>query len=208
MRVDDFDQVTGTDTHGPAASGRNQNYFFVRASHSDLRFASTRSGGEQLGWYVPEGLELQRIAGGIQQEHRGLLAGLSGKSNIGAMTNATFWRRNPCARRVHSANSNTTPQCGTGTPWPSTGLKWAVTFPVGPNAGFEMTHELMPIEIEVHPLFGAPPFGAAEDFPIELPCLVEVSDLHGDMKWRQGLHVVRPPRTAYCKSAIMRIIPR
>jgi hypothetical protein len=48
-----------------------------------------------------------------------------------------------------------------------------------------MTHELMAVEIEVHPVRITASLGTSKDISIESPRLRDIPDLQGDMKWRK-----------------------
>ena len=59
---------------------------------------------------------------------------------------------------------------------------------------FEMDHELMTKEIEVHPLVRASAFFAAQYITIECPCFDEVIDRYGHVEGSDLFHVFKNTR--------------
>ena len=76
---------------------------------------------EQLG-RVGHRLEFERIAGGIEQEHRRLLARLAFEADRRRDHEFDAGRSSRSASAFHSSIGSTSPKCGTGTSSPSTGL--------------------------------------------------------------------------------------
>jgi hypothetical protein len=57
----------------------------------------------------------------------------------------------------------------------------------------EMTHELMAVEIEVHPVRITASLGTSKDISIESPRFRDIADLQGDMKWRKHRQLPSSP---------------
>ena len=98
---------------------------------------------------VGERLELERVAAGIAEEHRRLLAELALEADMRRDPERHARRR---ARRSASASQSaivsTTPKCGTGTSWPSTEFSTADRL----RGGIEMRDDLMAEQVEIDPV--------------------------------------------------------
>src|SRR6185369_11855030 len=114
---------------------------------------------KQLYAYVLERLELQRVARGIQEKHRRLLAGLSGEPDV---------------RLDDELDPSSAQSIGQSAPvvhfQDDTAVRHRNAVPVHrvvvgrdpailAKVRVEMTHELMTVEIEVHPVRIAASFG-------------------------------------------------
>ena len=76
-------------------------------------------------------LELERIAGRVEQEHRRLLARLAREANCRRDHELDAGRVSRSASAFHVSIVSTSPKCGTGTSSPSTGLVDARPHPSG-----------------------------------------------------------------------------
>ena len=137
---------------------------------------------EQLG-RVGHRLEFERIAGGIEEEHRRLLARLALEAHrrrdheLDAGV-ARAARPAPSTRPSAARARNAAPARPRRRPDWSRGARTA--------SGREMRDDLMAVEIEIDPMVGAAPFGAAEQLAVEAARGGEVVDRKGEMEGRQG----------------------
>src|SRR5438309_2463374 len=143
---------------------------------------SPRSGGEQLATDVAEGLELERVASGVADEERRLLSGGVGKTGAGLddpvdrvpaqsprqLAPVAGLEHHPTVRHRHPQTLN--------------GVEMRVDAPPRSELPVEVADELMPEHVEVDPVGGAAALGATEHPGIEAPRLLEIADLHGDVK--------------------------
>ncbi len=135
---------------------------------------------------VVEALELQRIAGRIEEKHGSLLAHFALKANVGfdhkhhARTLQPFRERLPLVHREHDAEVGD---------WHVVPVDWIAMlglccrFP----AMFDVRDDLVPKQIEVDPLRSTPALRAAKNCPIKVPGGVQIIDWESDMK-RRKLH--------------------
>jgi hypothetical protein len=129
-------------------------------------------------FHALEGLELNGIAKRVQEEHRGLLAGLAFEADVGlddelGANGFELGSKLLPLRQIHHQ-----------TEMPHRHAV-AINFAFGGfgvHRGAQMRDDLMAVKIEVHPIWAAAPFRAAEQIAIKGAGLVEISDGKGEVK--------------------------
>ncbi len=131
------------------------------------------------GCVVGEGLELERIAGGVEQKHRPLLPHRTGEAQYGLDDERHAGGAQSRRERVERVDVEQQAEVRHRHVVAVDGVV------VGDAAaGSEMRDELMAAEVPVHPGVGLPPLRAAEYPPVEVTRCVEVVDGHGKVKSR------------------------
>ena len=133
---------------------------------------------------VAHRLDLERIAGRVEEEHRRLLAGLAGESDIGlddelgAGGAQAPGQPLPFFHREHRAEMR------------DRDVVAVDRIVVAPRLAMriEMGDDLMPEKVEIDPLRRAPPFRAAEQAAVKGARRVEVVDGKGEMEGREIGH--------------------
>src|SRR5690606_5416076 len=145
---------------------------------------------EQFGVDVAETLELQRIAGGVAEEQRALLTGLSPEAHMRFHREVHLFaqtqrQRLPFVEGQHHAavrHRHTLAVHGAfALPHPALAAeRWIV-----------MHHELMPEQIEIDPLRTAATLRQAEAAAVEIACLLEIAHLQRDVEGREPARRLR-----------------
>jgi hypothetical protein len=148
-----------------------------------VRIAAVRLvGGEQLRFDVLKCFELERIAGGIEEEHRGLFAGLTLEARVrlddefDAVAPDPFGQFGPLSRPQHHATVRYRNTLSVDR------VEMAGQSTVQTQSGIQMADELMAIEIEVDPLRAAAAFPATENVAVESAGFGDVAYLKGNVE--------------------------
>ncbi len=139
--------------------------------------------GEQL-VDVAERLELERIAGGVEQEHRRLLARLAGEADVRCDLEGAARRRQPVAQRLPRVPAEDEAEVR---------HRHGVTIdriPVQRRAWREMGDELVAVEVEIDPRRRRPPLAAAEHAAVEGARAREVVDGKGKVEARHHFFIM------------------
>ena len=142
---------------------------------------------EELILNVLEGFDLDRVATGIQEEHRALLAGLAFESHVGLddegnLRVAQFFCKDVEVEKIENS-AEVRYRHTVAVHDIRDGVVCAARILVG-----EMTDQLVAEEVEIHPLAGAAPFVAAQHVSVEFPRLVEIPNSNRQVKRRKVLH--------------------
>ena len=135
---------------------------------------------------IAEGLELQRITGGIEQKERALFAWLVGEPDLGLHDEGVGCAAHSLDQAVPSLPGQHGAEmverhhiCAD----PGRGLRLGIIVDVG--------RELMPKEIEINPIFSLASDLAADDLAVEVSGGFLVLDSKGHVKW---YHWIGPKR--------------
>jgi hypothetical protein len=137
--------------------------------------------GEEL-VEVGEGLELEGVAGGVEEEHGGLFAGLAFEAGVGFDDKFDIGRADAFGQLLPVGGGEDDAEVGDGD---FMAVDWIGVGGIAMarcGGGFEMRDDLVTVEIEVDPVVGAAAFGAGEDGAVEVARGVEVVDWEGDVK--------------------------
>jgi len=140
---------------------------------------------EKLRRDVAEGLELERVSGGIADEEGGLLARGISEARAGLhhpldiVSAKTLDELRPVAR----LEDDTTVRHRYTVAIDRVRLR--AQSPLGTEQSIEVTDVLVPIHVEIDPVDGTASFGAANDLTVEVARLEQVPNLDGDMKGRE-----------------------
>ena len=127
-----------------------------------------------------ERLELERVAGGVEQEHRPLLARLAREAHVRLDDERDVGSSQPLGERVEVGHRQDQPEVGDR-------HVVAVDRVGGPpgRARGQMGHELVPAEVPVDPGVTGTPLRAAEDLTVEGHGSGQIVDGDGEVEARQ-----------------------
>ena len=140
---------------------------------------------EQIPVHVDKPLEFQRVTTGVQQKECALLARLPGKTPM---------------RFDHKGNAEPLQTLGLHLPldhvqhqtevryWNHVTIHRIAVSLDAPTIFHFMDHQLVTMEIEVHPMGGAATFRQPQHIPIEGACGRKVMNRNRQMKWTSCLH--------------------
>jgi polyisoprenoid-binding protein YceI len=125
------------------------------------RVRGSSSGEQPRG--IPERLELERVAGGIVEEHRGLLADLAREADVGLDHEARAGLPQTRRQTMPGVPGEHDPEMRDRNFVPV----HRIEVRRGAMPGIEVRHELMPEEVEIHPVIRAAALRTTEEFSIE-----------------------------------------
>jgi len=148
------------------------------------RGSRDRATAEELG-EVGEGFELEGVAGGVEEEHGGLLADFALEADVGLDDEGDVGGLDAGGERLPGVHGEDDAEVGDGD---GVSVDGVVVGGVGRGgiAWLEVGDDLVAEEVEVDPLVGAAAFGTAEDGAVEVAGAGEVVDREGDVKWGEG----------------------
>ena len=137
--------------------------------------------GEEL-TKVAEGFELKCVAGGVEEEHRGLLADLAFKAGVGLDDEGDARSADALGELLPLGLGEDDAEVRDGNVVTIDGIAREAGEVAGRSAGFVVRDDLVPEEIEVDPMLRAPSFRAAENRAVEVAGGGEVIDREGDVE--------------------------
>src|SRR6202034_2705072 len=148
--------------------------------------------GEELG-EVGEGFELEGVAGGVEEEHGGLLAGLAFEAGVRLDDEGDVGGADALGQLLPVGGSEDDAEVGDRDVVAVDEIAVGGVARAGCGRGPEVRDDLVAVEVEVDPVVGAAAFGAGEDGAVEVARGVEVVDWEGDV---EGLnrHTTMIPR--------------
>src|ERR1700733_14594611 len=123
-----------------------------RTAISKSRSAGGRLPREQLALDVAERLELECVASRVEEEHRGLLSHLPLEASVGLDHELDAEAREPFRQRAPLLHLQHHSAMGHRHAVSIHRVEMAREPPVLAQIGVQMADELMPVEIEVHPI--------------------------------------------------------
>lgn len=140
--------------------------------------------GREQPSHVFEGLKFQRIARGIEKEHRSLFSNLVPEADVGFDAKINPPPGETCGERLplipfqyHAVMRQGHVATVNRIEWPSLAIQV--------HAGLQVNDELMAIEVEVHPGCGGAALRESHHFPVKSPCEFEVVNRDGKVEGRQ-----------------------
>jgi hypothetical protein len=132
---------------------------------------------------VLEGLEFKRVAGGIAEEHGGLLAGLSLKADMRLDDEANAFGLQADCELMPLVPAEDEPEMGNRDIVAIDFVHRAIRCGIGALApGREMGDNLMAMKIEVDPVRAGTAFGTTEKAPVEISRAGEIIDRESKME--------------------------
>ena len=138
---------------------------------------------EGLRW-IPERLELERVARRVAEKHGGLLADLPDEADPRLDDERYSRGAQTIRQRVPGLPREDDPEVPDRDRVPI----HLIRLPATELVGGQVRHDLVAVEIEVDPLVGRASFGAAEQLPVETACGLEVVDGEGEVEGRDLGH--------------------
>jgi hypothetical protein len=133
---------------------------------------------------VLERLELERVAGGVEQEHRPLFAGFAREPQVRLDHELRARRAEPLGHLMEALDGEHEPEMRHRHPVPV-----HIAVADGPGAGRPVGDELVAVEIPVHPVDVRAALGETEYAAVELAGARDVVDGNGQVEGGQFGHV-------------------
>ena len=139
---------------------------------------------------ILERLELQRIAGWVEEEHGGLLAGLAAEANVRLDDELDTLREDALGEYFPVGHLENDSAVGDRYPVAVDGIVVRPECASWSKRWIEMADELMPVKVEVDPRGVAASLGTSQQLSIEATAFGDVADLNGNVARCQ--HDVQP----------------
>jgi len=134
---------------------------------------------------VREGLELECVAGRIQDEERGLLTRESPEAHAGLYDPLDLSAAQPGGQLLPLRRPQHYATVRHRDAMPVDRVEECRDAPVRAERGVQVTYELMPVHVEIDPVGGAATLGTPERFAVEVARFRNIPDLDGYMKRRK-----------------------